>query len=200
MSGKGQEDPRVRRTHQLILNAFQELLAEKGFESLTVQEIADRATVNRATFYAHFEDKYRLLDSAFEEGFKNELHSKLPPDSEFSSMNLQLLIQTVCEFLLKLYARCAPSGRTQFDAGVGRQLKTQLYEFLLGWLEKSEPRRNNRELRATITSWAIYGAAMEWRERKRRESVQEFARRALPMILAGFEGQDGPGRKMLQRR
>ncbi len=194
MSSRPREDPRVTRTRLLILRAFQELLAEKSFESVTVQEIADRATVNRATFYAHFADKYVLLDSAFEEGFKQELHSKLAPDSEFNPMNLQLLIQTVCEFLQKLREHCARSGRTQFDSLIERQVKMQLYGFLLGWLKKSESSQRNAELRATITSWAIYGAAMRWNEGERKESAQEFARQALPMIMAGLEAEERQSR------
>ncbi len=52
-------DPRVKRTRQLLLQAFMALLEEKQhIYSISVQDIAERATVNRATFYAHFEDKY----------------------------------------------------------------------------------------------------------------------------------------------
>ena len=50
-------DPRVKRTRGLILQAFGEILAEKGFHSLSVQDITEKAGINRATFYAHFEDK-----------------------------------------------------------------------------------------------------------------------------------------------
>ena len=53
------DDPRVKRTRQLLQQAFMSLMMEGRFRDITVQEIADRATVNRATFYAHFEDKFR---------------------------------------------------------------------------------------------------------------------------------------------
>ena len=56
------EDPRVTRTRQLILDAFMELLHEKSFEVITIQDIADGATINRVTFYAHFQDKFALLE------------------------------------------------------------------------------------------------------------------------------------------
>ena len=65
-TGKAEKrvDPRVRRTRELIVRAFDELVAEKGHTGLTVQEIAGRATINRATFYAHFADQYELFDYA----------------------------------------------------------------------------------------------------------------------------------------
>ena len=187
MSSTFREDPRIRRTRQLIVKAFQELLGEKDFESLTIQEIADRATVNRVTFYAHFEDKYALLDFAFTESFTSELCAQLPPDAEFSRKNLQLLIQTVCEFLEKSYAHCAPSGRAHVEAGIGQQLQKQLYEFLVAWLKKTEADQQTAELRATLTSWAIYGVSKRWSEGKRKEPVQDFVRQALPMIAASFD-------------
>jgi AcrR family transcriptional regulator len=55
-------DPRVKRTRGLILQSFESLLAEKNFESISVQDVTDKAEINRATFYAHFQDKYTLLD------------------------------------------------------------------------------------------------------------------------------------------
>ena len=65
------EDPRVKRTRNLILAAFDELLPEKGFRSLTVQDITDKAEINRATFYAHFNDKYDLLDKSIQQTFRH---------------------------------------------------------------------------------------------------------------------------------
>lgn len=49
-----QEDPRVLRTRQLIRTAFRDLLQKKGFDAITIKDIAQEATINRATFYAHF--------------------------------------------------------------------------------------------------------------------------------------------------
>jgi AcrR family transcriptional regulator len=60
-------DRRVQRTRQLIRAAFRELLEEKGYEALTVQDIIDRANVGRATFYAHFDNKDELFASGFDE-------------------------------------------------------------------------------------------------------------------------------------
>lgn len=56
------EDLRVRRTRKLLRQALIELTIEKGFAAITVQDIAERAMVNRATFYRHYVDKYDLLD------------------------------------------------------------------------------------------------------------------------------------------
>lgn len=56
------QDLRIRRTYKLLRNALIELIQEKPFDKISVTDICDRAMVHRATFYSHFEDKYRLLD------------------------------------------------------------------------------------------------------------------------------------------
>jgi AcrR family transcriptional regulator len=60
-------DRRVERTQKLLRGALRSLLEERGFETLTVQHIIDRANVGRATFYAHFDSKDDLLASGFED-------------------------------------------------------------------------------------------------------------------------------------
>lgn len=60
-------DPRVRRTRALLRTAALELAAERDLESLTIADIAERATVNRATVYQHYRDRDALLLDAMEE-------------------------------------------------------------------------------------------------------------------------------------
>lgn len=59
-------DRRVQRTRQLLQNALSELILEKAYEKITVQDVIDRANVGRSTFYAHFQDMDKLLLSGFE--------------------------------------------------------------------------------------------------------------------------------------
>ncbi len=60
-------DRRVQRTRQLLNDALVSLIAEKGYDSITVQNIIDRANLGRSTFYAHYQDKEDLLLSGMEE-------------------------------------------------------------------------------------------------------------------------------------
>src|ERR1019366_2129281 len=60
-------DLRVRRTHALLRKTLIDLIAEKGFDAVTVGDIAERAMINRSTFYRHYPDKYALVTSIFEE-------------------------------------------------------------------------------------------------------------------------------------
>lgn len=59
-------DRRVRRTRTTLIHALQDLILEKGYDAVTVQDILDRADVGRSTFYAHFRDKDDLLANGVE--------------------------------------------------------------------------------------------------------------------------------------
>ncbi|MFI5610347.1 TetR/AcrR family transcriptional regulator [Amycolatopsis sp. NPDC051903] len=62
-----EQDRRVRRTRRVLRNALFELIFEKGYDRVTVQDVLDRADVGRSTFYAHYRDKEALLLAAFDE-------------------------------------------------------------------------------------------------------------------------------------
>src|SRR5215203_3763402 len=80
MSGKSEslagKDLRVRRTRLALHDAFMALIEEKGFDAIIVQDIADRAMINRVTFYKHYRDKYDLLDQTMQ-AFLNEFADSL---------------------------------------------------------------------------------------------------------------------------
>lgn len=60
-------DPRVRRTRRLLRDALLALVRERGFDAISVQDLAERAEVNRATFYLHYRDKYDLLTQSMKD-------------------------------------------------------------------------------------------------------------------------------------
>src|SRR5579883_104407 len=83
MSHEEQTDLRIRRTHHFLQEAIIELVTEKGFDAITVGDIAERAMINRATFYRHYQDKYDLVVRIFEET-ANHLVEKMKPFYEDS--------------------------------------------------------------------------------------------------------------------
>ena len=62
-------DPRIRRTWQLLQGALRKLMQSKSFDEISAQDITEVATVNRATFYDHYTDKFALLDAMVAGGF-----------------------------------------------------------------------------------------------------------------------------------
>ncbi len=183
---KEKVDPRVKRTRGLLEKAFMEVVAEKGFHSTSVQDITEKAGVNRATFYAHFPDKYALLDHSVRQGFKHEIEKRLLNACQYSDENLKALIVTVCEFVSNANAHCKPAD-PQFESLVEPQVKNALQGLLQVWLEK-EGSNADPKTAATAASWAIYGLALQWshEKSKKRPSAEKFAEQIFPLIAANL--------------
>ncbi|KWX79034.1 TetR/AcrR family transcriptional regulator [Paenibacillus jilunlii] len=65
-------DRRIAKTQEALKKAVIELMSEKSFDEITIQDIADQANLNRGTIYLHYQDKYDLLDKLIE-SHMNEL-------------------------------------------------------------------------------------------------------------------------------
>ena len=78
------EDLRIIRTRKLLSNTLLDMMEEESIEKISVIDLCNRAMVNRATFYAHFEDKYHLLTFALEE-LKDELYSKFTKEAKLTT-------------------------------------------------------------------------------------------------------------------
>src|SRR5438128_548573 len=122
-------DPRVRRTRQWLQQALLDLMVDKGFDAITVMDIAERAGVNRVTFYAHFNDKFALLEYAMRTGFQLKLRARVPQGAPFSPQNLAALIELVAENLVEIQTHCRPP-RGQMDTLLEKQVKAELYDVI----------------------------------------------------------------------
>jgi AcrR family transcriptional regulator len=196
-------DPRVKRTRQWLHQALLALMGEKSFEAITVQDVAERAGVNRVTFYAHFPDKYALLEHTARLLFQEKLHTRVPPGAPFGSENLAAMIELVAQTLVEIQGHCPPP-RGQMDTLLEKQVKAELYEVILGWLNQASPLGSGQptaEQAAMMATWAIYGAAVQWSHKEPREPAADFARQVLPLILAGFQPfVDAPAENRPPRR
>jgi AcrR family transcriptional regulator len=178
-------DPRVKRTRALILEAFEGLLAEKNFESVSVQDVTDRAQINRATFYAHFEDKYKLLDYWIGQMFRNEIEKRTLNACHYTPENLKNLILAVCEFLARMHGECAQPHK-QFESLAESTIKQILFGLLSYWLQQTNPKIST-DIPATVATWAIYGLASFYSHSKKRPALEKFVDEALPLVAVNLE-------------
>jgi AcrR family transcriptional regulator len=187
-------DPRVRRTRGLILQSFSALLASKSFDSISVQDVTQRAQINRATFYKHYVDKFALLDEWVQQQFRLEIESRVLDACHYTPDNLRILMVTVCEFLSRVRSDCAQSQR-QFEPLIEHRVKNQIYELLNIWLGKMKTPIST-EIPATVASWAIYGLASHWSHStstraggagEKRPALEAFVNEALPLVAVNLE-------------
>ena len=178
-------DPRVKRTRNLILHSFSELLAEKSFESISVQDVTDKAEINRATFYKHFVDKYALLDFSVQQMFSMELEKRTLDACHYTPENLKALILMVVEFLSRLHSDCAQPHQ-QFESLVEGTIKKQIFDLLTQWLKQSKTKIST-DIPATVATWAIYGLASHYSHSNKRPTLEKFVEEALPLVAVNLE-------------
>src|SRR5271166_7135000 len=91
-------NPRILRSRRMLLDSLVRLLSRKEFEDISVQEIADEATLNRATFYLHYPDKNALLRAMTAERFRALIARR---GLSFTNCDgaLQAIALGVCDYL-----------------------------------------------------------------------------------------------------
>ena len=178
-------DPRVKRTRGLILRAFEDLLAEKNFESISVQDVTEKAQINRATFYAHFPDKFALLDHSISQMFRQEIEKRTLNACHYTPDNLRNLILAVCEFLGRIHSDCAQPHQ-QFESLVEGNVKNILFELLSHWLKQTNDKIST-EIPATVATWAIYGLASLYSHNRKRPALENFVDEAFPLVAVNLE-------------
>jgi AcrR family transcriptional regulator len=184
-------DPRIRRTRQMLFQAFQDLLAEKTFDLISVQDIAERSTLNRATFYDHFTDKFALLEAVTGAGVRELIAARMAGKEGICEAGLRQLILAACDFLARVSSGCQKHQR-QFEPMVESQVKASIREFLLEGLRNREV--NSPELKATMVSWAITGAALQWSHEK-KTTADELADAILPTVQTALRAGEQGGVK-----
>lgn len=182
-------DPRVKRTRQMLMQAFMELLDQKkNVSSITIQDITTRATVNRSTFYAHFEDKFAFLESWMREKFREKLKNELPKAALSDIGSLRMLILIVFDFLHCTRPLLTLADR-QYEPLFEASMQKELYDLLFTWLnEQSEPpvTRESVKTAARVASWGIFGSAFEWSRHPQHRSAEDTAREVLMIVAAGL--------------
>lgn len=179
------DDLRVQRTRKMLEDAMIELTVEKGFSSLTVRDITDRARVNRSTFYRHYLDKYDLLTQ-----YMTTLSPLMvedtsqwgkPDENDLASGNL-LPLRLVK--LLEHVERFGDFYRVMLG-GLGdpvfvqrfRQNTEERFRYLISYYEQeTDPKAPPLELRLSYVSCATIGAIMWWLESDQPCSIEELAR------------------------
>ncbi|HEY9713539.1 MAG TPA: TetR/AcrR family transcriptional regulator [Chroococcales cyanobacterium] len=179
-------DPRIRRTRLLLQQAMEKLLQEKEFEKISVQDIADAATINRVTFYDHYTDKFALLACMVGARFHELLDKRKVEYSAGCSAALSALIQCVCDYLAAT-PRIADDQQRLMEPHLEAAVIAVVQRMLLEGHRKHfgdnpVPTPVPIELVSTTVAWAIYGAAQEWVRTPNRPPSEEIVKTIASMV------------------
>jgi AcrR family transcriptional regulator len=187
-------DPRAKKTRKYLQRAFIELLSEKDFQMITINDISERAELNRATFYGHFQDKFELLDETLDVMLEESINKWIPYNPETDETVLvRNLMLAICHWHLETKKRI--NRRLTLSSSIEDHTKKKLYAIILNCLIGLEPTghqvKRGIEIKATIISWSIYGIVLQWSEQVDSETAETLVDNALPLIMASVKAKSG---------
>jgi AcrR family transcriptional regulator len=176
-------DPRVARTQKLIEEAFLAAMEEKGFEDLSVNDVTDRAGINRVTFYSHFDDKYVLLGYTIRKMFSDEIERQGLSDRALDADSVRDLFLAVCSYVTGLHEHCRPP-HVHMDWILEAQITAVSAELFTRWAGKSAAPVDAKslELTSTAASSAMYGLVLQWIRSGKRSAASTFVGTTLPIV------------------
>jgi AcrR family transcriptional regulator len=177
------EDRRVRKTRRLLQDALVALISEKGFASVTIQDILDHANVGRSTFYMHYDNKNELLHSCFED-FCNLLEKH---EMELSDFGKQSKLLGDTEYVLN-FLKFVEKNHRLLKALLGKEsmpmfhqyIHDYVYSYIDGFLKTAVPKskQNSAGMKMLTQFFAsgLIGAVIWWIEEDMPCPVEETDR------------------------
>ena len=175
-------DPRIVRSRHMLMEALAKLLIHKSFDDISIQEIADEATLNRATFYLHYPDKNALLQAMTAARF-GELIARRGLSFTDCDGALRAIALGVCDYLAET-AGC-PSQLVKMP------LEGSIIPVVEGMFQEGAEKHAmapgaDPNLLATTAAWAIFGSARRWHQTPDRIPAEEMAAKIEAMVKPIF--------------
>jgi AcrR family transcriptional regulator len=180
-------DPRIRRTRQLLQGALNTLMQTKSFDEISVQDITELATVNRATFYDHYTDKFALLEAMVAGGFHGLLHERNVTFDGTCTEALGALVLAACDYLVAAHTGGDCDRQSAFQPLVDAAMTTAIQRTLMQGMPSASPAGLPPEVIASAASWAIVGAVKQWFSTPGRSPAGEIVAPTLALILPMLE-------------
>jgi len=186
-------DPRVLRTRQLLQDALISLIMEKGFDNVKIQEITERAGLNRATFYLHYRDKNDLLVKHMTYTLeKLDQTVDIPPVIDNGRLTIDVMVKPLIS-VFDHFAEHADFYHVMLsEIGVPSVInEMQLYieKVALLWLNKLRPDQKNlvvdTEMIIKFVSTACIGVVKWWLNNDLPYSSEHMANQLMRLVSLG---------------
>lgn len=177
-SETGATDPRVLRSRRMLMDSLLRLLKKKEFEDISVQEIADEAALNRATFYLHYPDKNSLLQAMTGVRFRDLIARRAITFSDCNGA-LRAIALGVCDYLAETTGCPTQLTRMPLEGSIIPVVEQMFKE---GLALHGTTRDVDTVLVAATAAWAVFGAARRWFQTPDRIPAEEMAARIEAMV------------------
>ena len=160
----------------------------KSFDEISVQDISEAATVNRATFYDHYTDKFALLEALVAGGFHELLDARQVRYETGCPAAVGAIIQAACDYLTQAHAGGACDRQTAFEPLMDAAIVAAIRRLLMEGMQRAKQAKAlPLEMVATSVSWAICGGVKQWFSTPDRPPVEVFVPQLLGLVLPMLE-------------
>lgn len=177
-------DPRVLRSRRMLMDALARLLSAKSFDDISIQEIADEATLNRATFYLHYADKNSLLQAMVAAKFSALVERRGLCFSDCDG-GLRAIALGVCDYLVESVGCPGQLSKMPIEVSIIPVLEDI---FRQGAISRGAAPGIDLELLITSVAWAIFGAARLWFRASEGLTAEEMAEKIEAIVKPIFHG------------
>ena len=174
-------DPRIRRTRKMLQDALASLLKVKDFDKISIGDIAEQSTLNRATFYDHYPDKFALLECLVAAQFEDLIARR---KIHFDGCNgaVKSIAMGVCYYLSESLEP-GSEGSRQAGTPMETAIVSVVRGILLEGFAQHPPRPGvSAQLLSSAVAWAIFGAAKEWALNPKRTSISRISEKITAII------------------
>lgn len=181
---------RMTQTKQSLINAFFNLASKKDFEKITIADLTRGAQVNRATFYAHFNDKYDLIDFIMGDFASTSIENHTSGVVKFDLDSIHQLVLAVSDFYQQPNIEC----RSSYGGLVLPQMKEKILNELKIFLSKSLEQKyteNEKNMFVPIFAQIIHEGALQWATGSVTTNKEEVAKKIALFIVAGSQSFEG---------
>lgn len=148
---------RTTLTEEAIQTAFNNLLLKKDIDRISIKDVTELAQVNRATFYAHFQDKYALFDRMIEDSIDGLFSNHAPGSDQLDSDSLSAYFEAIYDYLLKIEDHCPYSYQKLLPKV--RQAIVKILSNRLNTFNNGHPATNQNAFARHMAASIIYEAA-----------------------------------------
>jgi AcrR family transcriptional regulator len=185
MSESRRPDRRIERTMTALRDALMSLIIEKGYDAISIQDIADRANVARATFYLHFRDKDDLMFKSMRVIYDG-MFARHPQDLTVEALADDSDFQHIAQYADFYAAMLSAKGSMGFLARVRAYLQEELEKSMYQLIPPDVTPRLPRPLIAAYCTGAQIGLIWWWVENRLPIPAEKMALYTMQLSVFGL--------------
>jgi AcrR family transcriptional regulator len=178
------DDRRVKYTKMVLKESFIKLLEKKALSQISIKEICEDADINRATFYAHYNDQYDLFKK-IEDELLNNINAHIAEfNQKNNNMNPVLTAEKIFEYLKENAKLCKLLLSERGDFSFQKQIMMLVYDKIITELtDNNKITKEDAEYIYSFTITGCVGIVQKWLDDDMKKSAHYMAKMVIKLTL-----------------